>query len=207
MGRGADFGPRRAGDDNQGVSARAKSDNHHPLTGRYSWRSAWQKMELLIPDKFEMARTASLLWVSGQEDARCGRGDNTHHFAAIHAGLVVLEELFRAVYERHGRRVLRVQNDGPDRVRCELAILDNRAGELLDPAALRDITDTAECHESFAEMMVAVRELRDHVLHAAWHALADEPQMHHHLIAKAIYWLCDGVEMPIASDDTSLGQP
>src|SRR5208283_931410 len=96
--------------------------------GRYSWMRVWRKIELLIPDKLVMAQTASLLWVSGQEDARCGREDDTHHFAAIHAGLVVLEELFRAVYERHGRRVLRVQNDGPDRVRCELAILDSRAG-------------------------------------------------------------------------------
>jgi hypothetical protein len=164
--------------------------------GRYSWMSAWRKMELLIPDKLEMAQAASLLWVSGQEDARRGLGDNTHHFAAIFAGLVVLEELFRAVYERHGRRVLRVQGDGPDRVRCELAILDSRAGDLLDPAALRDITGTAACHESFTEMLVAVREVRDRVLHGAWHALTDAPQLYHHLIAKAIYWLCDCVPQP-----------
>jgi hypothetical protein len=166
--------------------------------GRYSWMDAWRKMELLIPDKFEMAQAASLLWVSGQEDAKLGRGDDTHHFAAIFAGLVVLEELFRAVYEQHGRRVLRVQDDGPDRVRCELSILDSRAGDLLDPTALRSITDTLECHDSIAEMMMAVREVRDHVLHGTWNALTDAPEMYHHLIVKAIYWLCDGISlMPI----------
>jgi hypothetical protein len=58
-----------------------------------------------------------LLWVSGQEDVKRGGGDATHLFAAIHAGLITLEELFRAVHETNGLPVLHVQRENADRFR------------------------------------------------------------------------------------------
>jgi hypothetical protein len=167
------------------------------------WARAWHLMERLTPDKLDMARVASLLWVSGQEDAKRSRGDDTHHFATIHACLITVEELFRAVYEIHGRRVLRVQRENADRVRCELSILDSQPGQLLDPASLSLVFGKWYEDEEFRRVLDAVRAVRDQVLHGAWHALQDPLYLYSHLIAAMIYALCDVVGFDSSHETTS----
>ncbi len=140
-----------------------------------------------------MVQAGSLLWVSGQEDVKRGRGDATHLFAAIHAGLIALEELFRAVHETYGLPVLHVQPENADRVRCGLSILDDQSGHLLDPPALRSVFGAWYEGEEFRRVVHAVRAIRDHVLHGAWQALQDPLHLYSHLIVTMIYTLCDVV--------------
>jgi hypothetical protein len=157
------------------------------------WLRGWKLIKNLTPDKFDMAQAASLLWVSGQEDEKRGKGDDTHHFAAIHGGLIVLEELFRAVYEIHGRAVLRIRRENKDRARCELSIMDEQPGQLLDPSALALVFGSWYEGEEFQRVLSAVRTVRDHVLHGAWQALQDPLHLYSHLVLAVIYGLCDTV--------------
>jgi hypothetical protein len=157
------------------------------------WRRGWRLIQNLAPDKLDMAQAGSLLWVSGQEDVKRGGGDATHLFAAIHAGLITLEELFRAVHETNGLPVLHVQRENADRVRCGLSILDDQPGHLLDPPALRGVFGAWYDDEEFRRVVDAVRAVRDHVLHGAWQALQDPLHLYSHLITTMIYALCDVV--------------
>jgi hypothetical protein len=157
------------------------------------WRRAWGLINNLAPDKLDMVQAGSLLWVSGQEDVKGGAGDATHLFAAIHAGLIALDELFRAVHETNGLPVLHVQKENADRVRCGLSILDSQPGHLLDPSALRKVFGARYDDEEFRRVVDAVRAVRDHVLHGAWHALQDPLHLYSHLITMMIYVLCEVV--------------
>lgn len=147
----------------------------------------------LTPDKWLMCQAAFLLWVSGQMEEGQGQGDDTHHFAAILAGLAALEELFRASYEVHSQSVLRTCRDGTDRVKCELAILDDQPRQLLDPQLLRSVFGELYEQEEFRQGLVAVRTIRDAVLHGAWSALTDPPVLYSHLVMKLLFTICETV--------------
>jgi hypothetical protein len=180
------------------LTAREQYEPGHNLAVRLlqpgqDWRRGWGLMKNLAPDKLDMVQAGSLLWVSGQEDVKRGGGDATHLFAAIHAGLIALEELFRAVHETNGLPVLHVQRENADRVRCGLSILDDEPGQLLDPAALRKVFGAWYDGEEFRRVLDAVRAVRDHVLHGAWQALQDPLHLYSHLIMTMIYALCDVV--------------
>ena len=56
------------------------------------WRRSWSLIENLTPDKLEMAKAASLLWVSGQENVRRGGGDDTHLRVCTFVGFYPIEE-------------------------------------------------------------------------------------------------------------------
>jgi hypothetical protein len=157
------------------------------------WGRGWGLIKNLAPDKLDMAQAGSLLWVSGQEDVKRGGGDATQLFAAIHAGLITLEELFRAVHETNGLPILHVQRESADRVRCGLSILDDQPGHLLDPQALRRVFGAWYDGDEFRRVVDAVRAVRDHVLHGAWQALQDPLHLYSHLITTMIYALCDVV--------------
>src|SRR5205807_634063 len=124
-------------------------------------------------DKRLMGQTAFLLWISGQHDEHAAGGDDTQNFAALFAGLVTLEELFRAVYEVVGLPTLHAREEGEDRVRCWLSILDDAAGELLDQASLRTVFGELCDSPGFLRSMDATKHLRDAVFHGAWEALRD----------------------------------
>ena len=183
--------------DNTAQATAQEQYQHRNLTLRLlpgsRWLRGWELMRRITPDKAYMAQAASLLWVSGQEDVKRGRGDDTHHFAAMHAGLIVLEELFRAVYEIHGRQVLRVQREEEDRVRCELSILDEQPGQLLDPSVLGLVFGSWYEGDEFRRVLGAVKTVRNCVLHGAWQALQNPLHLYSHLIATMIYSLCDVV--------------
>jgi hypothetical protein len=174
--------------------------------GRWAWWAEWQKMQAIIPDKFYMGQAASLLWVSGQEDAKRGRDDETHHFAAIFAGLVVLEELFRAVYEAYGLPVLNVQEEDANRVRCQLAILDDRTENLLERASLQAVFSLSDDKDPLWQALKTVQTVRDLVLHGAWQALQEPMHLYHHLILKIIYMLCGVIAIDQQSSEDTTAQ-
>jgi hypothetical protein len=157
------------------------------------WRRGWGLIKNLTPDKLDMAQAGSLLWVSGQEGVKLDAGDGSRLSGAIHAGLLTLEVLFRAVHETNGLPVPRFQREIADRVRCGLSILDNQPGHLLDPPALRRVFAKWYEDEEFRHVLDAVWAVRDHVLHGAWQALQDPLHLYSHLIATMIYALCDVV--------------
>jgi hypothetical protein len=171
------------------------------------WRRGWGLMKNLAPDKLDMAQAGSLLWVSGQEDVKRGEGDATHLFAAIHAGLITLEELFRAVHETYGLPVLHVQRENADRVRCGLSILDDQPGHLLDPPALGLVFAKWYDDEEFRRVVDAVRAVRDHVLHGKWQALQDPLHLYSHLITTMIYALCDMVGFEAEANAAATAEP
>jgi hypothetical protein len=80
-----------------------------------------------------------------------------------------------------------------DGVRCELCILDDDPGQLLDPSSLRHVFGTLYNEEPFRRGLEAVQVVRDRVLHGAWQALQDPLHLYSHLIMKMIYTLCETV--------------
>jgi hypothetical protein len=92
-------------------------------------------------------------------------------FTAIHAYLITLEELFRAVHEVNGVPVLYVQRENADRLWCGLTILADQPGHLLDPPTLRSVFGAWYDGEEFQRVVDALRAVGDHVLHGAWQSL------------------------------------
>lgn len=153
----------------------------------------FQVLRRLTPDKRLMGEAGFLLWISGQHDAHSGVVDETQNYAAFVAGLVVLEELMRAVYEVGRIPTLRVRGEGEGRVRCWLSILHDDPGELLDPASLRRIFRDLCDSEGFMRSLDAVKHLRDVALHGAWAALTEPGQFYSHMVMKTIFTICSMV--------------
>lgn len=143
------------------------------------------------PDKRLLGTAAFLLWISGQRDEHAGGPtDDAQQFAALFGGLLTLEELLRGLYETDNQPVLRVTPGGNGMVRCHLAMLDDRAGELLEQARLehlfRHYGIGAECLSSFS----AARAVRDLAFHGAWQALSPPWARYTHLVVKLLFTLC-----------------
>jgi len=99
-------------------------------------KHVFRVIKILTPDKRLLGCSGFLLWVSGQHDEKVDTSDDAQWFAALFAGLITLEELFRALYEVDGQRVLTTIDDGDGILRCHLAMLDDQPGQLLDPTKL-----------------------------------------------------------------------
>lgn len=145
----------------------------------------------LVPDKRMMAWAGFLLWVSGQHDAKTsGNSDPVKEYVALMANLCVVEELFRAIYEIHGRRIMIITPDGNDRARCELAMLDDNAGHLLAPAAITAVFPEQVLQKPFQDSIAALRSIRDKALHGIWAALPGPMSKYAHLVVKLLATLC-----------------
>jgi hypothetical protein len=149
----------------------------------------------LAPDKALLGKFALILWNENQGIVAEGRTpDATGSYIGLLSALIVLEELFRAVAEEHKVPVLMTTPDRPDRIRCELSILDDRQGRLLDPAILNRLFGVTAGEESFRQSLRVTRVLRDFLLHGNWLVLR-EPQVYYsHLVMKLIYALCCSVQ-------------
>jgi len=146
----------------------------------------------IVPDKALLGRAAILIWsdLDGPEQRLV---DHDHAiYIGIVAGLLTFEELLRAVQEINGDRVLVVSPDAQGRVKCELAILDDRPDRLLDAARLQRIVGPD--HEMHADIR-AVVELRDRVMHGGWASTMPEHIRYLHLIAKVIIAIYSTVQM------------
>jgi hypothetical protein len=106
------------------------------------------------------------------------------------AGLITLEELFRALYEVDGQRVLTTSDDGEGILRCNLAMLDDRPGQLLDPAKMGRLFRFAPLGPGELRSYRAIRAVRDKAFHGAWQALSAPWARFTHLTMKVIFHLC-----------------
>ncbi len=156
-------------------------------------RHVFSVLSTLTPDKRLMGQSGFLLWINGQHEAHLGAADETQNFAALFAGLVILEELMRAIYEEHGIPTLRVRGEGDDRVRCWLSILHDDPGELLDPTSLRAVFGEMCDSAGFLQSLDAVKHLRDAALHGISAALTGPSQFYSHIIMKIIFTICAAV--------------
>ena len=164
-------------------------------------------LRALTPDKRLLGECAFFFHLHEQLSIDRGNPpDDDLQFIALFCCLAVLEELIRAAFEVHGLPVLRVTPDGRDVVKCELAMLDDAAGQLLDPTAVArafgsDLTRQQEFHQSLA----AVKAFRDRLLHGAWQALQPPFLQHSNLVLKVMSALCSRleVEQGAASNCTS----
>jgi hypothetical protein len=153
----------------------------------------------LTPDKRLMGQAAFVLWINGQKLDHEGKRDGTVEFAATYAGLIVLEELWRAVYEAYGERVLVVAPVGDGILKCELAILDDWPGHLLDEATMRRVFGDTCDDAGFLPSIRACRSVRDKVLHGAWSALPAPHGRFAHLLMKVLFTLCGAVDVNAAN--------
>ena len=159
----------------------------------------FQVLARLIPDKSLLGRSAVLIWadLDTTETAKL-TGRPAAEFVGIVAGLIALEELFRAIHESYGHRVLIVAEDSPTLLKCELSILDTRVGRLLDPARLADIFGVQWSEAEFQESVAAVIALRNAVLHGGWASLTLPKVCYLHLVVKLIMTLCASVSVTLA---------
>jgi hypothetical protein len=154
--------------------------------------------KILVPDKRLMAWSGFLLWVSSQHDLKTGgASDPTKDYVGLMANLCVLEELFRATFEVHGRRVVVVTPDGGDRIRCELAMLDSASGHLLETAAVSDVFGPPASAQAFQNSIAALRAIRDKAFHGAWTALPGSFAKYTHMVVKLIVTLCSTLQSPV----------
>jgi hypothetical protein len=150
----------------------------------------FEVIKTLTPDKRLLGWSGFLLWVSGQHDERADTNDNAQQFAALLAGLITLEELFRALYEVDGQRVLTTVEDGDGILRCHLAMLDDQPGQLLDPTKLAHLFRNAPLGTGEQRSYRAVRSVRDKAFHGAWRALPVPWARYTHLTMKVVFHLC-----------------
>ena len=152
---------------------------------------------VLIPDKARLAKVAVLFW-SDLEGGKSAKLQDTGgaEYAGILAGALALEELFRAVSEVHGLRVLKVTPDPNSLVlRTELVILDVKDGELLHEDRLSRIFSHLVHDEGFKASLAAVRVLRDQIIHGGW-GMFEAPRVRYlHLIIKLLFELCDTIQL------------
>ena len=157
----------------------------------------------LTPDKSLLGRSAVLIWADLDTTDKTPKLDQqpAAEFVGIIGGLIALEELFRAVHEAYGHRVLKVTKDpNTDLLRCELSILDVAAGRLLDPARLANILPAHWPESEFQESIAATLALRNAVLHGEWASLASPKVCYLHLIVKLLLTLCASVTLTPTAD-------
>jgi hypothetical protein len=161
----------------------------------------------LIPDKARLAKVAVLFWsdLEGGKSAKL-QGTDGAEYVGILAGALALEELFRAVSEVHGLRVLKVVPDANGSVlRTELVILDVKDGELLHEDRLSRIFSHLVHDEGFKASLAAVRVLRDQIIHGGW-GMFEAPRVRYlHLIIKLLFELCDTIQF--GQDDVPMPAP
>lgn len=153
----------------------------------------FRMLDGLTPDKAKMGKAAFLLWINGQRLEHEGIRDDTVDFAATYAGLIVLEELWRSVYEVYGERTLIVSDEGHGVAKCELAILDNRPGHLLEEATMRRVFGATCDDAGFLPSIDACRLIRDLVLHDVWSAVQPPYSRFAHILMKVLFTLCGAV--------------
>ena len=156
----------------------------------------------LIPDKARLAKVAVLFW-GDLEDGKSAKLRETEgaEYAGILAGVLALEELFRAVSEVHGLRVLKIVPDANGSVlRTELVILDVKDGELLNESRLSHIFSDLVHEEGFQASLAAVRVLRDQIIHGGW-GMFEAPRVRYlHLIVKLLLELCDTIQFTAVNE-------
>ncbi len=193
-------------------SAKKKLPITHEITFELQWwlnnlrrdvdtlslqQHAMRVFNALIPDKARLAKVAVLFWsdLEGGKSAKLQETEGAE-YAGILAGALALEELFRAVSEVHGLRVLKVTPD-PDSLvlRTELVILDVKDGELLHEDRLSRIFSHLVHDEGFKASLAAVRVLRDQIIHGGW-GMFEAPRVRYlHLIIKLLFELCDTIRL------------
>lgn len=142
------------------------------------------------PDKRLLGSAGFLLWISGQRDEHTNEPLNdAQQFATLFGSLLTLEELLRALYEANGQRVLRVTK-GRDAVRCHLAMLDDKPGELLERSRLEMLFKHYGIEENCIQSFHAVKAVRDLAFHGCWEALPRPWARYTHLAVKLIFTLC-----------------
>lgn len=152
----------------------------------------------LTPDKSLLGRAAVLIWADLDTTDKTPKLDQhpAAEFVGIVGGLIALEELFRAVHEAYGHRVLKITEDPNANVlRCELSILDVAADRLLDPARLANILPTHWPESEFQASIAATLALRNAVLHGEWASLTSPKVCYLHLIVKLLLTLCATVTL------------
>ena len=142
-----------------------------------------------------MGNAAFLLWINRQKLEHEGKRDATVDFAAIYAGIIVLEELWRAGYEAYGQHTLIVTAAIGNAKKCELAILHEANGNLLDVAKMRHVFGDTCDEKGFFPSVAACRVLRDRVLHSAWAAIPAPYSRYSHLLMKVLFTLCGAVDI------------
>ncbi|OWK46918.1 hypothetical protein [Fimbriiglobus ruber] len=153
-------------------------------------KHVFRVIRILTPDKRLLGWSGFLLWVSGQHDEKVDTTDDAQQFAALFAGLITLEELFRALYEVDKQRVLTTIDDGDGILRCHLAMLDDQPGQLLDPTKLGKLFLFAPLDAATQKSFQAVRAVRDKAFHGAWEALPAPWARYNHLTMKVIFLIC-----------------
>jgi len=168
---------------------------------------AFRVFSVLIPDKARLAKVAMLFWIDleGGKSAKLQETEGAE-YVGILAGALALEELFRAVSEVHGLRVLKVVPGANGSVlRTELVILDVKDGELLHDDRLSRIFSHLVHDEGFQASLAAVRVLRDQIIHGGW-GMFEAPRVRYlHLIIKLLFELCDTIQF--GQDDVPMPAP
>jgi hypothetical protein len=157
-------------------------------------KHAFRVLNVLTPDKTLLGRAAFVIWADLDGTGRRRLGNRPEAaFVGIVAALSGLEELFRAIHEEYRERILIITPDGSDIVRCEMSILDDQHGRLLDPAVMARVFGAQWSEAEFRDSITAVRALRDKVFHGAWGSLTLPKVRYLHLIIKLIITLCANV--------------
>jgi hypothetical protein len=172
-----------------------------PLTGKMKdieeIEKATEVIKLLTPDKIHFFRAAMMAWASRKAQTPI---DVCY---GLILGVIVVEELLRARFEEDAEVTLRVTPDGEKCMKFELAILDDTPGNLLEKHALERVFGSAVLKEPFPKVVLAVRQIRDAVMHGRWSDLAGHEQAAHDLVLK---WLLSvagtlQIERAVLDDD------
>jgi hypothetical protein len=163
---------------------------------------SFRVFQALIPDKAPMCRASCLIWSeievtpSGNFPPGKLRGNASAELVGIIGALISIEELFRAVQELFGQRVLWPQCQDPGKnsiVMCRLSILDSEVTGLFNPDRLEAIFNMGADPDKFLESIAAVRALRDNVMHGGWGGLKHPKEYYLHLVVKLMFTVCSSV--------------
>lgn len=161
-------------------------------------KHAFSVFKVLIPDKASLCRASCLFW-SDLGQSTPGRLSNNvaAEFVGILGGLISLEELFRAVQEHHGQRVLwpLPQNSASTSIRSHLSMMDDQTNGLLDSVKLKSVFGSQADSIDFQKCVHAVKALRDNVLHGGWGGLSLPKEQYLHLIVKLLFTLTTTVTL------------
>jgi len=146
----------------------------------------------LIPDKATMCRAASLILPNLGKGQKLD-GDHSAELVGVIGALISIEELFRAVQEVYGQRVLWPSSQTQETIRCHLSMLDAQANGLLNPVNLQTLFGSQMGSDEFKKSLHAVRALRDNVLHGGWGGLSLPKEYYLHLIVKLIFTICTAI--------------
>lgn len=125
-------------------------------------------VKYMTSDKATQYKAAWMLWGDSSN------GNNG--FAAFYGMMLIVgvfESLFRAVFRvADAPEVFVTHEVSSNSVKCEYAIIDDRAHNLLNPIGLSKVFGKTASDKDFQEVLRAGKEVRDVVMHGRWIELA-----------------------------------